>query len=230
MFKMYKVLINKNGKLISPFQKYEYEVGKKYIVEDFDDNNNLDCSRGYYATEIEGLIYSFRNLSGYCVYECEVSGRKVEIDQFKRRYERLKLVREVPLEEIRLLALAEEEKVGYKLSEALFPIHPFKIKADPVTEKEIELLKKWASVWDSVWASIKDSVWASVWASVGAYISSLFPGIKKWKLSDHPEDENPFQSCIDLWHKGFVPNFDGKVWRLYAGEKAEVVWEGDFPL
>ncbi len=265
--KLYKVLRHIDGKLFSPFQNYEYEPGKEYICTDFDSNPSKDCSNGFYAVGIDGIIYSFRNLLGFEVWECEVSGRSVEIDQFKRRYERIKLVRQVPLDEVRQLAEAEEEKVGYKLAEALFPINPLKIKAGPVTDEEIELLKKWASVrdnvgsnvWDSVlgsvWGSIRDSVWGSVcdsirdsvcdsvWGSVRdnvgsnvwdsvlgsvwAYISSLYTGIKKWEYIDHPEGENPFQPCIDLWHRGFVPSFDGKIWRLHAGEKAEIVWEGE---
>jgi len=276
MTKLYKVLRrDDDGKLVSPFQDYEYEPGKEYICVDFDPDPEENCSRGYYATGIDGIIYSFRNLPGYEVWEVEVSGKRVEIDQFKRRYERIKLVRQVPLEEVRALAEAEEENVGYKLSEALFPVNPFKIKAGPVTDEEIELLKKWrsvrrsimhnvwdsvwdsiwnsvwdsighsvrnsvwgsirGSVWDNVWGSIRSSVWDSlrgsvedsVWDSVGAYISSLYPGIKTWKYIDHPEGENPFQPAITLWHKGFVPSFDGKTWRLHAGENAEVVWEGE---
>jgi hypothetical protein len=273
--KLYKVLIRRDGKLFSPFQNYEYEPGKEYICTDFDSNPSKDCSNGFYAVGIDGIIYSFRNLLGFEVWECEVSGRSVEIDQFKRRYERIKLVRQVSLDEVRQLAEAEEEKVGYKLAEALFPINPLKIKAGPVTDEEIELLKKWASVRDSVggsvwrsvrdnvgdnvgsnvWDSVEDSVWdsvgdrirSSVWDSVGdrirssvwdsvensvydsvrAYISSLFPGIKKWKYIDHNEGENPFQPCIDLWHRGFMPSYGGRVWRLHAGEKAEIVWEGE---
>jgi len=229
--KLYKVLIRRDGKLFSPYQNYKYEPGKEYLCVDFDPNPAEDCSRGYYATDIDGIIYSFRNLPGYEVWEVEVGGKGVEIDQFKRRYERLKLIRQVPFEEIKKLALAEEEKVGYKLTEALFPVNPLQIKRKgAVTKKEIELLKKWASVrasvWVSVWASVRDSVWASVWG----YISSLFSNIKKWKHINHPEGENPFQPCIDLWHRGFVPSFDGKIWRLHAGEKAEVVWEGEIEL
>jgi hypothetical protein len=259
MTKLYKVLIKRDGKLLSPFQEYEYEPGKEYICVDFDFNSSNECSHGYYATGIDGIIYSFRNLPGYEVWEVEVSGKRVEIDQFKRRYERIKLVRQVPLEEVRALAEAEEEKIGYKLSEALFPVNPLKIEAGPVTDEEIDLLKKWDSVWgsvldsvrnsirDSIWDSVRDSVldsvcdsirdsvwgsiirgsiWDSVWGSVWAYISSLYPGIKTWKRIDHPKGENPFQPCIDLWHRGFVPSFDGKTWRLHAGENAEVVWEG----
>jgi hypothetical protein len=69
-----------------------------------------------------------------------------------------------------------------------------------------------------VGASIGASVWGSVRDSVGAYISSLFPGIRKWKYIDHPEGENPFQSCIDLWNRGFLPIFNGKAWMLLARE------------
>ena len=95
-------------------------------------------------------------------------------------------------------------------------IHPFKVvRENGVTEKEIELLKEWASMWDSVGDSVRASVWA--------YISSFFE-IKKWKYIDHP-GVNPFQSCIDLWESGLVPNFDGTTWRLHAGEKAVVVYE-----
>ncbi len=292
MTKLYKVLRrDDDGKLVSPFQDYEYEPGKEYICVDFDFNSSNECSHGYYATGIDGIIYSFRNLPGYEVWEVEVSGKRVEIDQFKRRYERIKLVRQVPLEEVRALAEAEEEKIGYKLAEALFPVNPLKIEAGPLTEEEINLLIKWASLWDSiirnsVWVSIGDSIWDSIWDNVGrrvgdsvwsstwdnvgrcvgdsvwssiwdnvgryvggsawdslrgsvedsvgdsiwAYISSLYTGIKKWEYFDHPEGENPFQPCIDLWHRGFVPSFDGKIWRLHAGEKAEIVWEGEIEL
>ena len=90
----------------------------------------------------------------------------------------------------------------------------------------------WASVWDSVWGSIWGSVWGSVWASVwasvrasvGAYISSFF-ALDEWQLNGKPVRENPFQPAIDLWEAGLVPSFDGKIWRLHAGKKAQIVYE-----
>ena len=238
---LYKVLNKQNGILVSPFRNFEYEPGKEYVCDDFDTNTKHDCSRGYYATGIDGLICSFRNLPGCEVWECEVGGRKVEIDQFKRRYERIKIVCQVPIEEVKRLASVEEKKVGYKLAEALFPVNPLKIKAGTVTvtvtETEIKLLRQWASVgasvWDSVWASVWASVWdsvgdsvvASVGASVGAYVSSLFPNITKWEYIDHKSGVNPFQPAIDLWHRGFVASFDGTMWRLHSGKKAKVAYE-----
>ena len=119
-------------------------------------------------------------------------------------------------------------------------IHPFKITPPEITERHIELLKKWASVrasvrdsvrdsvGDSIWASVWDLVWASVWASVRdsvrAYTSSFF-NIPKWKYIKHKKGENPFQCCIDLWEQGLVPSFDGKIWRLHGGENAKILYE-----
>ena len=128
--------------------------------------------------------------------------------------------------------------------------HPFEQKKRKwVNQTDIDLLKKWdsvrASVRDSVRASVQasvcdsvrdsvggsvrgsvcdsvgDSVGASVWASVQAYVSSFFD-LPKWKRIEHKKGENPFQSCIDLWHRGIVPSFDGKAWRLH-GYKAKVL-------
>ena len=91
-----------------------------------------------------------------------------------------------------------------------------------------------ASVWASVSDSVSDSVWDSVVASVSdsvgasvvAYIGSLFPNIKTWKYTDQKEGLYPYQSCVDLWKRGFVPSFDGKIWRLHSGLRATIVWKG----
>ena len=115
-------------------------------------------------------------------------------------------------------------------------VHPFKIKAGKVGKREIDLLKEWDSVGysvrdsvgDSVGDSVRYSVWDSVWDSVGAsvwaYISSFFQ-LDQWKGIEHEKGVNPFQSGIDLWESGFVPSFDGKVWRLHSGTDAKVVYE-----
>ena len=118
---------------------------------------------------------------------------------------------------------------GWKYSEAINPIHPFKLKPCKVTQQDIANLKRWASVGDPVWDSVRASVWdsvgASVWDPVGAYIGSLFPNIERWKYIEHKEREYPFQCAVDLWKRGFVPSFDGKVWRLHSGKDAKIVYE-----
>ena len=118
---------------------------------------------------------------------------------------------------------------GINLKEALNPIDPRKIRVHKVTEADIAALKKWASVW----ASVRDSVGASVWASVrdsvgdsvGAYQGSLFTKITDWKYVKHESGIYPFQPSVDLWKRGFVPSFDGKIWRLHQGKDMKVVYE-----
>jgi hypothetical protein len=95
------------------------------------------------------------------------------------------------------------------------------------------------SVWDSVWGSVRDSVrdpvLASVWDSIAnsvlnsvwAYVSSLFPNIKKWEGINHEPGTNPFQSGIDLWRMGLVPSYDGEIWRLHGGSNGRVLWQGN---
>ena len=77
----------------------------------------------------------------------------------------------------------------------------------------------WDSVGASVWASVRnlvgDSVGASVWASVWAYVSTFF-------AIDHKHD---YSSAMKLWEAGLVPSFDGTMWRLHSGTKADVVYE-----
>ena len=109
---------------------------------------------------------------------------------------------------------------GINLDEAINPVYPLKIKSAKVTEEDKELLKKWASVRDSVWASVKDSVWASVWA----YTGSLFTSITEWQYAPK-SDGYPYQPCVDLWKRGFVPSFDGTTWRLHSGKDAKIVYE-----
>lgn len=249
--KLYKVL---NKDLVSPYQEFKFEIGVKYHCKDFDTDKTMDCSRGFYAVDVDGLPYAFNTKKE--IYLVEVYGKSVEINQYKRRYEYIKIIRKCTKEEIIKVAKKKERELGYKLSEILYPTIPLAKKRKPA-KKDIDNLKKWASVraslgasvwdsvgaslgasvgasvWDSVWASVGASVWASlgasvrasVGASVGAYISSLFPNIKQWKYIEHKEGVNPYQPAIDLWHRGLVPSFDGKTWRLHSGKKAEVVYE-----
>ena len=94
--------------------------------------------------------------------------------------------------------------------------HPLKHKKRKrVSQIDIDLLRQWDSVRDSVGYSAWDSVWA--------YASSFF-NIPKWKYINHRKGENPFQPCIDLWHRGIVPSFDGTTWRLH-GHKGKILKE-----
>ena len=227
---LYKVL---NKDKTSPSQGFKYHLGKTYHCPQFDESP-IECSSGFYATDIDGLPYTYNIHKS--VYRCNVWGKEKEIDQFKRRYEYIKLLDKVSKKELISLAKGFEKKAGYKLSEVINPHNPLNKIAKP-TKKDIELLRKWdsvgasvgASVWDSVRDSVRDSVWASVRDSVGAsvwgYVGSFFPNIKKWKYIKHKKGQYPYQCCIDLWKQGLVPSFDGKVWRLHGGINADVLYE-----
>lgn len=158
---LYKVL-DKNS--CSPFRKFKFEVGVEYICEDFDGDCTIDCSRGFYAVDIDGLLYSWRS---HCeVWRCEVGGKRVEFNQFKRRYEKIKLIEKVEPSEVKQLALAIEPKVGYRLSEVLFPINPLLIdRAKVPSPFELEVVKKWAAV-----AAVSDAVGITVMAVAGSAV------------------------------------------------------------
>ena len=119
-------------------------------------------------------------------------------------------------------AALEEWKVkvysGINLKEVLNPINPLNLPKREPTAEDIKLLKKWDSVWASVGGSVGDSVWV--------YIGSLFTGIEKWRYIDRELGIYPFQPAVDLWKRGLVASYDGKVWRLHSGKKAEIVWKG----
>jgi hypothetical protein len=263
--KKFKVLRVVGNSIYSPLQNYYYGeikevIGKKFICDDFS-KNEKECDKGFYATDIDGLIYCMNNSKSNRIFEVEVGGRSKVFNEYKQRYEEQTIVRMLSENEVRQLIREQSDKMDWDYYHACYPVNPLELDIPFNKDKALKLLKEWASAWDSVrasawdsvqdsvWDSVGDSVWDSVWDSVGdsvgdsvqasvlasvrasvsdsvwAYISSLFPNIKKWKYIEHKEGVNPFQSSIDLWHMGLVPSFDGEVWRLHKGEKAEVVLE-----
>ena len=263
----YVKVLDKN--LCPPIQGGEpYEIGVWQHCENFDTSDN-ECAPGFYVIPVSELIHYHRPWLGTKVLPAEIKGSSRIFTAAKQRYEYMKLDNPLSDEEIKKLCKEIEPELGYKLSEALYPVNPLLLPKTAVTDKDIKLLRQWdsvgdsvgysvwssvkdsvrSSVWDSVWSSVgdsvgysvwssvKDSVWDSVWDnvgysvgysvenSVGAYIGSLFPSIGKWKYKNHEHSQYPFQSAVNLWYRGLVPSFDGKIWRLHSGEKAEVVWE-----
>ena len=227
--KLLKVL---NADMTSPFLGFKFECQKWYHCQDFD-NGDAECSNGFYATPIDGLHYAYR--PGRRVFVAEVRGQSRIFDCMKQRYEDMMLTDELTADQIKQMAIDAEQRVGYRLSEVLFPVNPLLLPKAIPTDADIIMLKQWASVRDSVWASVWASVSASVWASVSAYVGSLFPNITRWKYAGcftasggviaHEPGIYPFQSAANLWRRGLVPSYDGKQWRLHSGPTAEIVWE-----
>ena len=167
--KLLKVL---NADMTSPFQGFKFVCQKWYHCPDFD-LGDAECSNGFYATPIDGLHYAYR--PGRRVFVAEVRGQSRIFDCMKQRYEDIMLTDELTTDQIKQMALDAEQRVGYRLSEVLFPINPLLLPKITPTEADIILLKQWASVsasvGASVWASVFSSVWASVSASVGVWAS-----------------------------------------------------------
>ena len=88
-------------------------------------------------------------------------------------------------------------------------VHPFIMDAPTITDKQIILVKEWASVW----------------ASVRAYYGTFLKLKRKdWKYTDKIKTKGyPFAAAVKLWEQGLVPSFDGKTWRLHSSKG--IVWQ-----
>lgn len=98
------------------------------------------------------------------------------------------------------------------------------VKANPVSRREVDLLREWASAWDSqtsAWDSVRASVGDSVWDSVRY---SVWYSLRAYILSFFTVDPGPFHTVIDLWESGFVPVRIRDEWALCAGPDAEIVY------
>jgi len=172
MMKLYKVLTDD---LKSPYKGFQYEIGREYVCDDFNDDPNKVCAGGFYAVDIDGLIYPWQQNGATTVVPVEVGGRSVEIDEFKRRYEKMKITGP-PLTQDEIIKKAQKVELPYCLKRTLWPTNPLEINPPEIKDRHIERLRKWDSVcdsaWDSVWASdlysARDSVWYVVGDSVGS--------------------------------------------------------------
>lgn len=142
---------------------------------------------------------------------------------------------------------------GWDYTQIAPAVIPLQLQEPKITDEEIELLKQWSLLWRSVYTSIPAliPIWLWYWvgavmapplgdpvakavfevaytshtsilgtvaAAMWAFMGSLFPGIRA--------DGYAFQPVVDLWKRGIIASFDGEIWRLHTGRKAEIVWEG----
>lgn len=82
-----------------------------------------------------------------------------------------------------------------------------------------------ASLGTSLETSLKDTIGDSVGDGLGALVGSYFPNIKKWQYYEGEIEGYPYQAAAELWNRGFIPSFDGRIWRLSSGKEASVVFE-----
>lgn len=180
--------------MTSPYKSFEYELGEWYTCVDFDDDSKNDCTRGFYAVDVEGLPYAYR--PDYEIYWCDVDGREVEYDIYKRRYEKIRLTHQANLYEIRQMAVSREQNCGYKLSEVLFPFNPLIVFTDEeatgeiVTPSILDRLREWASVYASYDYPTRNYIRDSVLDSIDS---------AGWK-----DGANPIWNCIEWYIEKFI--------------------------
>jgi len=202
-------------------RKTRWEVGVPVKVTECDPPTNNGCGRGIHASRtLLGAVVAQFGPSEYLT---------VNVDP-QHIIQETKKVRVSECLPTHFLTQQEQDGLaGFRLYEANHPINPLRVKGNALPEPELRrLLTDWDSVWDSVrdsvwdsvWASVRDSVGDSVGVSVRAYTGSLFPNITTWRGTDL---EHPWESLRTLWLAGYVPSFDGRVWRLHRGPNAEVV-------
>ena len=177
----------------------------------------------------------------------EVTGKPVVHDQSKCGFRRLKILREIPQDEI-------GKVLGWNYAEACHPANPFSVQAPTqITPAYLSALKYWAQVWDQVGAQVGAQVWDQVgaqvgaqvgdqvWAQVGAQVraqvgaqvrdqvwAQVWDQVWAQELgyisSLFPSKIN--ENCDFLWRNGLVwTNYDG-VWHLHSAPAAKIVWEG----
>ena len=186
---------------------YREGIGKTVKCPRFNENGEL-CSEAYLHAS-RGPDQCFVGAKIPCSAYL-VAGMPIKEDHDKCGFSELFIKEE----------LLPEKLFQWDYKEACNPVHSFKVKPPKVDNKILDVLGKWASVGASVRASVRASVWDSVWA----YIGGLFPNIKTWKFAEKL-GENPWEPLTELWYAGYVPSFDGKIWRLHACPKARIVHE-----
>ena len=151
----------------------QYKIGVWHHCENFD-TSDTECAPGFYVIPVSELIHYHKPRLGTKVVPAEVKGKSKIFSASKQRYEYIKLGNPLTDEEVKALCREVEPELGYKLSEALYPVNPLLLPKATVNDEDIELLRKWRnirnsvedSVCNSVWDSVEDSIWDSVWISV----------------------------------------------------------------
>ena len=229
MCKFFSLVSDGNGKIMY----FDWEIRKKILAKELnyehDSHTSIADYFGYKAEKEDTLNK----------YEYNPLTKEFKIDQLNTVDDSLK-VKEF------CLNLDFKTIVPQLIIKPI--VNPLSITVNKITIEDLKLLKQWDSVrdsvgawvrdsvgasvgasvrvsiwalvWDLVWDSVRDSVGASVgasvWVSIWAY-ASTFVDIKY---------NHDFTSINKLWERGIVPSYDGKIWRLHTGMKADIIMQG----
>ncbi|MDD5006888.1 MAG: hypothetical protein PHC68_00630 [Syntrophorhabdaceae bacterium] len=160
---MYKLTRPDGFDFYSGTINYRDAIGSVIRVTDFDPPELGPCRRGLHASKNPNDCFIGAKIP--CA-AFKVKGiQKIAGDKEKSRYQALKVIEEI---------YDLDTLFGWRYSEAMSPVNPFKIIPPHINEEHISLLRQWASVRASVRDSVgdyaRDYVRASVWASIGDYV------------------------------------------------------------
>jgi len=192
-------------KMQDKYSKYEYNpLTKKFIVDEPIEEHN----HNHESAEVWANNFNFKNIVPQLIIKPIVNPFSLNI---------------VDITENDILLLKKWDSVrAASVRESVWDSVWDSVRAASVRESvwdsvrdSVRAASVRESVWDSVRDSVRESVWDSVWDSVWAYISTFFNINYRYD----------FFSVNELWNRGIVPSFDGKVWRLHSGKDASIIYE-----
>jgi hypothetical protein len=237
---MYKLTRPDGYDFYSHTINYRNAIGSTIRVTDYDPPEKGSCGKGLHASRHPNDCFIG---SGIPCAAFRVKGiQPIVRDKAKTRYQALKV-----LEEIHDLDIL----FGWKYSEAVNPVHPFKIDPPEIGNIQTQLVRKWASsapfingyfvgaspkairrvhMWVAVWDYIRNAVGNDVCNSIlaaggGRVTNTVWAYVNSIFTNVEEKNVNTFQAAVDLWKMGLVASFDGIIWRLHGKPNGKILWE-----
>ncbi len=94
-----------NLNLKSPYEHFQYEIGKEYICENYNTDERILCSRGFNIATLEWCLQNTGcNITDYVYIEVEFLAEDIVAIPYnsdgKFRVKKMKIVRQIPKEEL----------------------------------------------------------------------------------------------------------------------------------
>jgi len=213
MNKFYKVTRPDGLDFYSGTVNYRRAIGTTLVVPGYKERDVHDlCSHHVLHASCEVL-----GAMRYAKIPCaifQVTGKPVNKQDDKCGFTHLRVVKEYKnLDRI----------LGFKYSEAINPINPFKLLPPTITKKHIGLVEQWANVWDSACPSVWDSVWDSVRDSVWDSVRNSVRDSVRDSVWDSVRDSVWDSACPSVWDS-VRDSACPSVWDSVRNSVREGVW------
>ena len=97
-----------NSNLTSPYKNFQYEIGKEYICDDYDNDERILCSKGFNVATLEWCLQETNcDVKNKVYVEIEFKAEDIIAIPYnsngKFRLKKMKIVRQIPKEELEKL-------------------------------------------------------------------------------------------------------------------------------